>query len=385
MDIPSSRSSRPEIRAPRKSAGVPREARGGTLVAALCHAAAPCVEGETLRAAVEAAGFYDTPLLAQAELLARLVVEQMEPARALTLVEASPDARVRGLGPVVVRLYLLESLPEAVEHLRRQAVLPGTGVQEGAQIALKRLCVRHGLEQVLPLVDPWLTDLQADLRRCLVEALRPRGVWSGHLPELRRDPAPLRPRLERVLDDPSLYVRKAVANCLNDVSKDHADLLLEWAAGWSAAPAGPERAWILRHGLRGLVKAGHPGALRLVGVEPCGELRARWSSLLPERVELNQRLEIEVAVENPGSEPRGVLVVGTLAGPGAGARPRVRRYRLAEGTAPAGGSARLVGRLHFVDYNSQPRLDGEYTLELSVNGEPLERRSFRFERAARRI
>lgn len=65
---------------------------------------------------------------------------------------------------MAVRLLHLKELPEAVEHLRRQCALPGTAVQE------------HGLAPTLAHVGDWAVDPSAAVRRCLVEALRPRGV-----------------------------------------------------------------------------------------------------------------------------------------------------------------------------------------------------------------
>jgi 3-methyladenine DNA glycosylase AlkC len=264
---------------PQKGEGVPREEREGTFVPAFCEALTPVVPVEATAAAVTERGFFDAALMRQWQILAEVAIDLASAEAALPLLEASPDRRVRGIAPEVVR-WGLDDPEAAVLHLRRQAALPGTAVQELAQVALKAICVRHSLAVVLPLVSDWISDPAPEIRRCLVEALRPRGVWTGHLMELRRDPAPLRPLLEQVLDDPSLYVRKAVANCLNDVSKDHPGRLLEWAEAWQG-DGGAEREWILTRGLRALVRDGHPEALRLLGVSAPDSLEARWTSALP--------------------------------------------------------------------------------------------------------
>ena len=378
-EFPSALSFAPEatVRVPQKGEGVPREEREGTFVPAFCAALATIVPVATTAALAEEREFFDAALTRQWQILAEVAIELAGAEASLPLLEASPDARVRGIAPEVVRRGLLDDPVEAVAHLRRQSALPGTAIQELSQVALKAMCVRHGLETVLPLVDYWITDPVPEIRRCLVEALRPRGVWTGHLMELRRDPTRLRPLLEPVLDDPSLYVRKAVANCLNDVSKDHPERLVAWAEAWQGG-GGTERQWILTRGLRALVRDGHPEALRLLGVSAPEQLEARWTSALPKAVVINQELVVQVEATNRSTSPAQVLVQAALAGPGRGSKPRVRRYRIGAGTAPAGGTVAVAGSIHFVDFNSQPKLPGTYELALTVNGVPLGTRSFRY-------
>jgi 3-methyladenine DNA glycosylase AlkC len=365
------------VKTPAKSAGVPREVRGGTFVDALAAELAHLVPAEEVRSAVEARAFYDAGLLQQWRILAEVSTELAGP-EVLPALEASDDDRVRGIAPMVVKLRHLADLPYAVACLRRQAALPGTSVQEGAQMALKALLIEHGLDAALRHVTDWIHDPLPEVRRCLVEALRPRGVWTAHLTALRRDPEPLAPLLEPVLDDPSLYVRKAVANCLNDVGKDHPEALLRWATRWQSGT--PERRWILERGLRGLVKAGHPEALRLLGLAAPDTLSARWVNELPVNVVLNQELVVVVEVTNAGDALARVLAQGVLSGPGRGKTPRVRQYRLGAVEVPAGGSEIIKGRIHFVDFNSQPKLPGIYTLTLVVNGVAVEQRTFTFAR-----
>ena len=68
-------------------------------------------------------------------------------------------------------------------------------------------------------------------------------------------------------DDPSLYVRRSVANHLNDIGKDHPELLLARMEAWSA-DASEERLWLINHALRTLVKRGDRRALAILGYGP---------------------------------------------------------------------------------------------------------------------
>ncbi|MEU8865691.1 hypothetical protein [Streptomyces umbrinus] len=67
--------------------------------------------------------------------------------------------------------------------------------------------------------------------------------------------------------DESEYVRRSVANHLNDLSCGHADLALAPVRCWPDAQAATTGR-LVRHGLRTLVKCGRPGALELLGLAP---------------------------------------------------------------------------------------------------------------------
>jgi len=110
----------------------------------------------------------------------------------------------------------------------------------------------------------WCRDGDEHVRRLVSEGTRPRLPWAPVLRSLVADPSPNVPLLAALVDDPSPYVRRSVANHLNDISKDHPALALDLAARWR--PRGDGAAWVVRHGLRTLVKRGDHRALEILGV-----------------------------------------------------------------------------------------------------------------------
>jgi 3-methyladenine DNA glycosylase AlkC len=95
-------------------------------------------------------------------------------------------------------------------------------------------------------------------------ASRPRLPLASQLRGLIADPTPAVALLDKLIDDESEYVRRSVANHLNDGAKDHPDIALDCARRWLAT--GSDRAaWVVRHGLRTMVKRGDPAALTLLG------------------------------------------------------------------------------------------------------------------------
>jgi 3-methyladenine DNA glycosylase AlkC/predicted GIY-YIG superfamily endonuclease len=110
----------------------------------------------------------------------------------------------------------------------------------------------------------WSKSKNEHVRRLSSEGCRPRLPWSFSLKELVKDPSSIIPILENLVSDESLYVRKSVANNLNDISKDHPELALKLALKWYKT--GNEHSqWIVKHGMRTLLKAGNPKALKIFG------------------------------------------------------------------------------------------------------------------------
>lgn len=105
----------------------------------------------------------------------------------------------------------------------------------------------------------WSRHADHKVRRFSSEGCRPRLPWAMAIPALKKDPSPILPLLENLRNDPSEFVRRSVANNLNDIAKDHPDVVLQIIREWKGVSA--ETDWILKHGSRTLLKKAHPAAL----------------------------------------------------------------------------------------------------------------------------
>ena len=135
-----------------------------------------------------------------------------------------------------------------------------------AEFAIRPIIVAHP-ELSLRTLTEWTTDPSAHVRRLVSEGSRPPLPWGLRLKALVADPTPTLPLLEALQDDVSEYVRRSVANHLNDIAKDHPHLLVDWLSKHMPG-ASPRRIRLLRHATRTLVKQGHVDTLRAWGLEP---------------------------------------------------------------------------------------------------------------------
>ncbi|MEO8298872.1 MAG: DNA alkylation repair protein [Burkholderiales bacterium] len=133
-----------------------------------------------------------------------------------------------------------------------------------AEFAIRPLIAAHP-DLAFATLARWVSDPSPHVRRLVSEGSRPRLPWGLRLQALVADPTPTLPLLEALQDDPSEYVRRSVANHLNDIAKDHPHRVADWIqAHLPGAP--PARRTLLRHASRTLIKQGDACILALWGL-----------------------------------------------------------------------------------------------------------------------
>ncbi|MCY1721465.1 DNA alkylation repair protein [Prolixibacteraceae bacterium Z1-6] len=119
------------------------------------------------------------------------------------------------------------------------------------------------LEGAMKYMNCWADDADFKVRRFASEGCRPRLPWASGVPALKKDPSLILPILEKLKDDPEEFVRKSVANNLNDISKGHPELVLEICERWQGLSKNTD--WIIKHACRTLLKQGNKRAMLLFG------------------------------------------------------------------------------------------------------------------------
>lgn len=132
------------------------------------------------------------------------------------------------------------------------------------EFAVRPFILRYG-DQMMQQMLLWSQHPDHRVRRLASEGMRPRLPWAMAVPALKKDPTLILPLLENLKKDPSDWVRKSVANNLNDISKDHPEVLLLLARNWQGASS--ETDAIIKHACRTLLKQGHPEILAYYGLQ----------------------------------------------------------------------------------------------------------------------
>lgn len=129
-----------------------------------------------------------------------------------------------------------------------------------AEFAIRPFLIHHQ-QRTLSRVTDWLDDPNPHVRRLCSEGTRPKLPWGTHIPAFIADPRPTLHILEALKNDPSLYVRRSVANHLGDIAKDHPDTVFSICERWLQEGASNDLRWVIRHAVRHPAKKGNARAL----------------------------------------------------------------------------------------------------------------------------
>jgi len=139
-----------------------------------------------------------------------------------------------------------------------------------AEFAIRPFILRYP-EAAMQQMLEWATHDNAHIRRLASEGCRPRLPWAMQLPAFIQDPAPILPILTLLKEDASAYVRKSVANNLNDIAKDHPALVYQTAKSWLGKNRHTDQ--LIKHACRTMLKQGIPQTLKLFSYTPADHIQ----------------------------------------------------------------------------------------------------------------
>lgn len=230
-----------------------------------------------------------------------------------------------------------------------------------------RALLAHDLDRALDHILAWTSSPDVDVRRLASEGTRPFLPWAVRVPAILARPEATVPILDALRDDESEYVRRSVANHLNDLSRRRPDLAVDAAARWLAAP-GASTARTVRHGLRTLVKQGHPDALGLLGYAPADDVHVDGPRLDATAVPFGGSLTFSATLTNSGDSPATVLVDYVVHHRKANGTRTPKTFTLTTRTLAPGAALELHRTHSFRPITTRRYHPGSHAIALQVNG-----------------
>lgn len=233
--------------------------------------------------------------------------------------------------------------------------------------------VRHYLladqDRALRVMRGWIDDPNHHVRRLVSEGTRPRLPWAMRLPALIADPTPILPFLEALRDDEEEYVRRSVANNLNDIAKDHPDLIASLAKDWLDG-ADHRRRRLLRHACRTLIKEGNREALAVFGFEPV-QVELTGLSLEAHMVQLGGALVFQADLRSTARTAQFLIIdhVLHLRKANGSLAPKVFKWKTL--TLAAGEAVRLKRSHPIRPVTTRRYHEGNHALSLRINGDDM--------------
>lgn len=234
-----------------------------------------------------------------------------------------------------------------------------------AEFAIRPFIDQHR-ELTFEFLHVWVKSEDYHQRRLASEGTRPRLPWSQQLTQFIEDPRPILPLLEKLKADPEDYVRRSVANNLNDISKDHPDIVLTTCQRWLEQPARETR-WIIRHATRTLVKQDVPAVFALLGYTAKPQLKVKLS-LNKHTINLGDSLTFRIDLTSTAAQAQNLLIDYAIHFKKANGQQSAKVFKLKTLTLGSAESVTLEKSQRFVRLSTRRYYSGQHKIEVKING-----------------
>lgn len=243
-----------------------------------------------------------------------------------------------------------------------------------AEFAIRPIIVAHP-ELSLRTLAGWTTDPSAHVRRLVSEGSRPRLPWGLRLKALVLDPTPTLPLLEALQDDASEYVRRSVANHLNDIAKDHPERLADWLeCHLPDAPLTRQR--LLRHASRTLIKQGHGRTLSLWGLGAALDGSVHWQ-VSPKRVAIGESVALSLTLASTSASPQILEIDYTVHHARAQGGASAKTFKGWRVSLAPGKTLQLAKSHSMRPVTTRRYHPGEHQIDLRINGQTVAQAGFK--------
>lgn len=242
------------------------------------------------------------------------------------------------------------------------------------EFAVRPFILKYG-DQMLEQMYQWSLHEDHRVRRLASEGSRPRLPWAVALPQLKKDPTPVISLLNNLKNDPSEWVRKSVANHLNDISKDNPDIVIKLVKEWSNISK--ETDALLKHGCRTLLKQGHPEILKYYGLNTGDKLTVDHFCITTPEVVIGEHLAFSFTLRNTTEEElKTRLEYGVYYLRQNGTHSR-KVFKISERTLLPGESLSIERKQSFKVITSRKFYPGSQKLSLIINGQEMKQSDFK--------
>ena len=272
-----------------------------------------------------------------------------------------------GMGPFMYLPHVIFVSDYGLDHFEESMEAQYELTQRfTAEFSIRAYLETH-TDKTLARLREWTKDPSEHVRRLVSEGTRTRLPWASRLKGFQKDPSPVIELLELLKDDSSLYVRRSVANNLNDIAKDHPDLVVEVAKRWMV-DASEDRQWLVRHALRTLIKQGHKEALLVLGYGDAGKVALINGVVTPERPKMGESVEIAFDLRNEEDAARKYMIDFRVHYVKANGKTSPKVFKLKATTLDGGEVGSFQKKVSLKEMTTRKHYPGTHAVDVIING-----------------
>lgn len=237
-----------------------------------------------------------------------------------------------------------------------------------------RSFLKNDFKKTIAIMKTWARDKNHHVRRLASEGSRPRLPWSFKIDDVIKNPASTREILEILNNDPELYVKKSVANHLNDISKDNPEYMLGLINKWNKKNI--HTAWIIKHASRTLIKKGDSRSLAVFNFEKNPKVEIKKFKILTPKLHLGEKLKFSFDVVSQKNKPQKLVIdyIVHYQKKSENLSPKV--FKLKEVELKPKQTIKILKYQLFKDFTTRKHHTGKHALEIMVNGKKVKQGSF---------
>ncbi|OIQ21653.1 MAG: DNA alkylation repair protein [Flavobacterium sp. MedPE-SWcel] len=266
-----------------------------------------------------------------------------------------------------VELYGLDDFETSM--MATEVITPFTS----CEFSIRPFIIKYpekGMKQMLA----WSKHENLHVRRLASEGCRPRLPWAMALPGLKKDPTLILPILENLKNDTSEYVRRSVANNLNDIAKDNPETVIETAKRWKGETK--ETDWVVKHACRTLLKQGNQELMGLFGFGSIKDINIKNFNLLTSRVRIGEALAFRFELENRSEVVTKIRLEYNIYYMKANGKLAPKVFKISEKDYETDSTTIIERKQSFKIITTRKFHLGEHQVALVINGNELDKYNF---------
>lgn len=268
----------------------------------------------------------------------------------------------RGLGALIfpdfVEVYGLEDIDASLDALE-------TLTQYSTGEFAIRPFISKEQDKVMKRMKDWAKHPNEHVRRLSTEGCRPRLPWASPLPAFKKNPKAVLEILDLLKADPSEYVRRSVANNLNDIAKDNPQLVLKTAKSWYSKSEETNK--LIKHACRTLLKQGDPQALAIFGFSKESKASVKNLKVSKNKISIGDTLAFSFDLHNETKKAQSLRVEYIVYFVKSNGTHSKKVFQHSAKNFPSGTSS-LQKKHRFTDFTTRKHYPGEHHIAIAVNG-----------------
>jgi len=220
----------------------------------------------------------------------------------------------------------------------------------------------------------WSQNNNESVRRLASEGCRPRLPWACSLPEFKKNPMLILPILENLKADKSLFVRKSIANNLNDIAKDNPDIVINIIKKWQGINS--DTNWLIKHAARTLLKKGDKEVMKIFGLEPSHKIKIDNFLIVNSKIKIGNYLEFSFNLYNQKSQKTKIRLEYVIYYQKANGTLTKKVYKISEKDYSKNSITKIIRRQSFKVISTRKFHQGLHKIAVIINGREYQKYDF---------